>query len=296
MDEESVARRPRPLGAGIRQRPGADTDRTRRLSMKWMVPFAVVVFFSLVVAQAAYPDPAHARIYNDANDHYAGKEYHEALELYLELVNRGVQNPSLYYNLANTYFKIGMKGHAVLYFERALLLKPFDRDIRANLNHVHAQLEDKIRPLYDEGAFRILRAALSFMTLKITVYLEIALFTAVIALLFVLLFLPHFRTRLKRPLIVVGVLYVFTLFGMLSQYAYTNRYPKGVILQRVLDVKASPLDESETLFTLHEGTTFKLIEQRDDWIRLTIEDGRQGWIGQESVELIGSRKIMEPLI
>jgi hypothetical protein len=54
----------------------------------------------------------------------------------------------------------------------------------------------------------------------------------------------------------------------------------------VFDVKSSPLAESETLFTLHEGTKFRLIENRGEWIRFSIQDGRQGWILQESVAFI----------
>jgi tetratricopeptide (TPR) repeat protein len=242
-----------------------------------------------LLIQSADASVENADIYNNANDLYTKKEYHKALELYQELANRGIQNPSLYYNLANAHFKIGNIGYAVLNFERALLLKPFDRDIRSNLEHVKAQLEDKIRPLYDEGIFRLLRTLFSFLRLKITVYLEIILFTSLIVLLLSFLFLPHSRRRLKNPLIVVGVLYMVILIGMISQYSYERRYPKGIILQKVLDVKSSPLAESETLFILHEGAKFKLIEQRGEWIRFSTQDGRQGWILQEGVELIQGR-------
>ena len=253
------------------------------------VPLLVVLIFFL--ANTAFSSVENAEIYNSANAHYTNKEYFEALELYLELANRGIQNPALFYNLANTYFKIGMKGYAVLYFERALLLKPFDGDIRANLNHVHAQLEDKILPLYDEGMFRIMKIALSFIRIKITVYLESVLLGLLIILLLLFLFLPHYRKRLKKTIIIIGVLYAVALIGMISQYTYNKRHPEGIILQKALDVKSSPLAESETLFTLHEGTKFKLIEQRGDWVRLTIADGRQGWMGQEGVEFISNGKL-----
>jgi tetratricopeptide (TPR) repeat protein len=254
--------------------------------MKGLLP--VILLCSLFISYAGFASVQNAEIYNRANAQYSKKEYHEALDLYLELVDRGVKNPLLYYNLANTYFKIGMKGHAVLYFERALMLKPFDRDIRANLDHVQTQLEDKIRPLYDEGIFRFLRSLLSLMTLKITVYLETILFTVLILLVLFYVFHTQSRQRLRKPLIFMIVLYAAVLIGMISQYAYTKRYPRGIILEKIQDVKSSPLAESETLYTLHEGTKFKLIEQRGEWIRLVIADGRQGWILQQSVALIDS--------
>jgi tetratricopeptide (TPR) repeat protein len=255
-----------------------------------------LVFFTLLLiiwaVQSGFSSPENAQLYNRANEHYTKKEYHEALELYTELVDRGVEHPSLYYNAANTYFKIGMIGHAVLNYERALLLKPFDRDIRANLQYVNNQLEDKIRPLYNEGAFRFFQEIVSLMRLKLTVYFELVLFTVLIVLLLSFLFAPNSRRQIRRALIVVGIVYIAILIGMIAQYSYDRRYPKGIILQEVLEVKSSPLAESETLFDLHEGIKFKLIEKRGEWIRLSIADGRQGWILQESVALIRSHKLM----
>jgi hypothetical protein len=271
-------------------RAGHDQTLIAESVMKWFAPMVLVLILGFVHGAGASVE--NAEIYNRANAMYTNKEYFEALGLYLELENRGVQNPALYYNLANTYFKLGKKGFAVLYFERALLLKPFDRDIRANLSHVQTQLEDRIRPLYDEGMFRFLRILLSLMRLKITVYLESVLFGILIMLLLLFLFLPHARRRVRKVLIVIGVLYAIVLIAMLSQYTYRKRYPQGIVLQKVLDVKSSPLTGSDVLFTLHEGTKFKLIERRGEWIRLSIADGRQGWIDQEGVELIGKGKIM----
>jgi tetratricopeptide (TPR) repeat protein len=245
-----------------------------------------LILFAVIPLHFAQASIENAEIYNSANDFFTNKEYHEALELYQELINRGVQNPLLYYNLASTYYKIGDVGNAVLYFERALRLKPFDRDIRANLNHVRSGLEDKIRPLYDEGILRLLRKLFSFPNVKTIVYVEIVLFSILIILLLSFLFLPHARIRLKRSIIIIGVIYVATLIGMISQFTYERKFPQGILLQKVVDVKSSPLVESETLFSLHEGSKFRLIENRGEWIRFSIQDGRQGWIIRESVAFI----------
>ena len=249
-----------------------------------------LLFFILLAAvipfHVAQASIENAEIYNSANDFYTNKEYHEALDLYLELANRGIQNPLLYYNLANTYYKIGNIGHAVLYFERALLLKPFDRDIRANLDHARSQLEDKIRPLYNEGMLKLLRKLFSFPKIKVSVYLEIVLFSTLIILLLSFLFLPHSRIRLKNPIIIIGAIYLLILISMISQFSYERKFPQGIILQKEFDVKSSPLVESETLFTLHEGSKFRLIENRGEWIRFSIQDGRQGWMLRENVAFI----------
>jgi tetratricopeptide (TPR) repeat protein len=252
--------------------------------MRIVLPLVLLLTVSL--CYFGYADTESAKLYNAANEHYTGKEYHEALDLYLELVERGVQHPSLYYNLANTYSNIGMAGYAVLYFERALLLKPFDRDIRSNLVYMEENMEDKIIPLYDQGALRFIRLLISLMKLKITVTLELVLFTLCFILILLFLFLPHARIKLKKPLLTVAAVYIVVLIGVVSQYSHENLHPKGIILQKELEVKSSPLAESESIFTLHQGAKFKIIEVRGEWIRFAIEDGRQGWILKDAVSLI----------
>jgi tetratricopeptide (TPR) repeat protein len=252
--------------------------------MRIILQFVLLLTVSLPFF--GYADTESAKLYNTANEHYTGKEYHEALNLYLELVERGVQHPSLFYNLANTYFNIGMAGYAVLYFERALLLKPFDRDIRSNLKYVRDNLEDNIIPLYDEGALRFIRHLISLMKIKITVTLELVLFTLCFVFTLSFFFLPHARIKLKKPLLAVAAIYIVVLIGVVSQYSHEKRHPKGIILQKELEVKSSPLAESESLFTLHQGTKFKIIEIRGEWIRFAIEDGRQGWILKDAISLI----------
>ncbi len=253
---------------------------------KMRIILPLVLLLTVSPLYFGYTDTESAKLYNAANEHYTGKEYHEALDLYIELVERGVQHPSLFYNLANTYFNIGMAGHAVLYFERALLLKPFDRDIRSNLIYVRENLEDKIVPLYDEGALRFIRLLISLMKLKITVTLELILFTLCFILILFFFFLPHARNKLRKPLIAVAAVYMVVLIGVVSQYSHEKRHPKGIIIQKELEVKSSPLAESESIFTLHQGTKFKIIEVRGEWIRFAIEDGRQGWILKDAVSLI----------
>ena len=55
--------------------------------------------------------------------------------------------PNVYYNLGNSYYKIGEIAKAVLNYERALLLQPGNADIRANLEVARAKTIDKVEPV-----------------------------------------------------------------------------------------------------------------------------------------------------
>jgi tetratricopeptide (TPR) repeat protein len=248
------------------------------------------LFLLLSSAGIAFADSDAAKIYNRANKLYADKEYNRALELYLELVDRGIENAALYYNLANTYFKAGIIGKAVLYYERALYLKPLDRDIRDNLKFVRMSLEDKISPLYSERMHRVLQLIGAIFNLKVVLVIELFFFSALCALL-ILRALSHSGSRLLRQFIILcGIFFAVSIAGMTTYVVNERRHPAGIVLEKEVDVKSSPIPESEKVFELHEGTKVKIIERRNEWIRFRIADGREGWTRADTIALIHYRR------
>jgi tetratricopeptide (TPR) repeat protein len=248
----------------------------------------------LVIAAALFPaagpalgaDQKPAQLYNEANNLYILKQYQEALSLYRELVDRGIEHPHLFYNLANTYYKLGRKGEAVLYYERALRLSPLDREIRSNLRFVKKSLDDQITPLYNEGFALILETAASIFTLNVLAYLEVGLFVLFVGLFIAALLVPAYRSSLRSAAIVIGVFFVIAFAGLLLRLDQLRDHPHAVIMAEQIEVRSSPISESDVVFTLHEGTGIRVIEQRGDWVRFQLRDGREGWLPFRDIELI----------
>lgn len=85
---------------------------------------------------------------------YDSEKYEEAAEYYESLIaNCGVA-PELYYNLGNCYYKLADIPHAILNYERALLLDPGDADIRENLAIARGKTIDKVTPRQRCFSFR----------------------------------------------------------------------------------------------------------------------------------------------
>ncbi len=246
--------------------------------------FFLLLFF--IIAYTAYSSTDSASIYNEANKFYAQGEYQKALDLYRELIDRRVKNPYLFYNIGNTYFKLGNLGYARIFFERALLLKPFDRDIRNNLKYVTGSLKDRILPLYSEGLFRALSTVSSLMTFRIMAFIELFFFTAFIILFHGYIFIPPVRNKIKNYIYVAASLFIIFLIATFSYQAYEKNHPKGIVVEKEIDIMNAPIPESEPLFSLHEGTKAKLIEKRGEWIRISIADGREGWTIVSYIEFI----------
>ncbi len=242
-----------------------------------MKRFIFPALLMLLAASQAAGSSGSAQLYNRANDHYTKKEYHQALDLYTELLDRGIENPLLYYNTANGYYRIGRVGYAVLYYEKALRIRPFDRETRKNLRFVRSGLTDRIQPLYENG-FTLLRTFFSYMKLRILIFLEIVFFTIFAGFLCLFSLFPVQRARLRRGLTVSGILFFVLLCGVIGSAAYSRIHPSGIITAEEVDVKSSPIQESETVLTLHEGTKIRVVEKRGDWILFSIADGREGWM------------------
>jgi len=227
-----------------------------------------------------------AELFNRANDYYSSKDYQKALELYVELTERGINNPDLYYNLGNTYYKLNQIGYAIFSYERALLLKPFNRDTRENLEYIRRSMKERVLPLYTDGFFRTLRVASSYIRPRFITIIEILFFTMLILFLYLYLFIPLRRNSLKKYIFLFAVLFV--LFGVanFSYHDYEEKHPKGIIVIQEIPVLNAPIAESEILYPLYEGTKVKLLETRGEWLRITLEDGREGWIFSQSMLFI----------
>ena len=59
-----------------------------------------------------------------AGNYYRNGEFNKAIEIYEKIRNDNYEGTSLYFNLANSYYRIGKLGFAIINYERALKLTP----------------------------------------------------------------------------------------------------------------------------------------------------------------------------
>ena len=107
-----------------------------------------LAFFLFLVLTLSTSLPTEASDYLNgvvrANGLYAEKHYAESAQAYKSLIDKGVQNGYLYYNLGNAYIRMGKTGPAVLNYVRALKWIPRDENLEANLKFAIQQTRDKI--------------------------------------------------------------------------------------------------------------------------------------------------------
>ena len=227
-------------------------------------------------------------LWQTANTAYNAGNYAQAEECYTRIVEQGLHSAALYYNLANAHFKQDELGKALLYYNRALRLRPNDEDIRHNLEYAEQSTKDsieKIPEFFLKTLIKSLRGALSC-----TAWSILSLVMLVAALSFGLIYLLAQRLSLRKTgfylMSVTALLFIVTTAFAWSERNMLVERSEAIVMNSAVSIKSSPDRSATELFVLHEGTKVTIGEAIDGWAEVRIADGRKGWIEDERIERI----------
>lgn len=226
--------------------------------------------------------------WDEANTAYLRSDYRTAIRIYQQILEQEVASAKLYYNLGNAYFKDEQLGEAILYYHRALRLKPGDEDIRYNLSVAENRTIDRIEEIPEfflKGWLREVRTLLSGTTWTL---LSLLLLAATLGC--VLFYLLSQRLSLRKAGF-FGTLACGLLFLAATAFAASDRSERihrteAVLLSPAVSAKASPDKSATDLFLLHEGTTLTLGDVVGEWQEITLSDGKKGWLERRHIEAI----------
>jgi tetratricopeptide (TPR) repeat protein len=223
----------------------------------------------------------------EANRLYEAGQFAESVVVYQALVDAGVEDGTLYYNLGNAYFKVGDLGYAVLNYRRAQRLRPRDPDVAANLQLARAQTRDQLE-VEDEGALiGFVRSVLvEWTTLDEAAAIMLGLWTLLCALVVAAILWPCGRQGLRYGITVVAVLLALGLLSLGIRMLDMHGSSPAVVVTQSVEVRSGPGVDYLTEFSLHAGTEVRVLEQRGDWVRIALPGDLQGWVPGESLEMV----------
>ena len=228
---------------------------------------------------------AQKELFEEANRAYQGEDFPKAITLYDSILQSGKQNAALYYNLGNAYFKEGNIGQSILYYEKALKLKPQDEEVQNNLEIARQKTIDRFEEV-PENLFQASRLAIISL-LSPDNWARLALFAFLLATLGFALYLFSQYLRLGFITIVSGL--SITLFALIMAWSHQNYLTnnQGVILLKDSSyVKSGPSESADDVFILHEGTKALRLEQFENWSKIKLPDGKLGWLPTEEIAVI----------
>jgi tetratricopeptide (TPR) repeat protein len=237
--------------------------------------FTFVLFFMLsfvLPAQAAETLQEIVR----ANDLYSEKHYAKSAQAYEALIDKGVQNGYLYYNLGNAYIRTGKTGPAILNYIRARKWIPRDENLKANLKFATQQTQDKIEPPTSEGTFFFWNNDLNLNEL-----IDLALGLNLVFWLSLSLWLYFPALKIVRNTLACLVLLSFISIGV--KLKSESDLKLAVVLAKKVAIKSGRAVDAVTLFQLHEGAPVTITGSHENWLEVRLNEEQKGWVLQDSM-------------
>jgi tetratricopeptide (TPR) repeat protein len=223
--------------------------------------------------------------FEKGNELYRKSQFQDAIQAYELVLKTNKQSAELYFNLGNAYYKLNKVAPAIYNFEKALLLKPNDKDILNNLAFAQKLQIDEVKKAPEVGFEKILTNLTSARHYNSWAW--VAVFGAFFILLFFIGYYFSHRTFLKRlffgGIFVSGIILLLAIFAAVSEKNNDAAFRPAIVFDEVVAVKAEPKSESSDAFILHEGTKVEVKENLDDWRKIELADGTGGWIKEGSI-------------
>jgi tetratricopeptide (TPR) repeat protein len=256
--------------------------------MKFLKKYLLFLLVTAMSAMVLYSQEDKTQKYKKGIEYYTSANYKDALKEWTDIYNTGYRSASLDFNIANAYFKLGNVPGAILFYERALLLKPADDDINYNLQIARTMVVDKFEEIPE--LFFVRWFDFLSLLLSSNVWAVLSILTFIMVLICLSIYIYSSRYRLK----VLGFWIALLLFIIsASTLAFTVRNKslvfdshKAVIFAPIVNGKSSPDSSGTDLFVLHEGSKVTLEDSVGEWYEIKLSDGNKGWVPSNTLTII----------
>jgi tetratricopeptide (TPR) repeat protein len=252
--------------------------------LAWTIALALGSSMGGLTARADLLDEAWRR----GNDAYLRGDYAAAVIAYEQLDRQEVVSAELAYNLGNAYYRQGQAGRAIWAWERARALDPDADDARYNLEQARKVTARRVRDKI-EGADR--DPLWMRVVTELAPSTETWLFLGVYVGFFVALGLRFHRRRVDGPDEGAAWGAVAAIFGLaaalsgalLAGRVALDRVPFAIVLPDEVQVKEGADPNYKTTFDVHAGLRVRLLDRDQDWVRIRLANGLEGWVRDRDV-------------
>lgn len=219
---------------------------------------------------------------------YINGNYTTAIQIYESLLEQG-ESADIYYNLGNSYYKSDNLAKAILNYERALLLKPGNGDIRFNLDIARSKTVDKIDDTPDIFYIGWIKSLINTTSVDVWAKWGIVFFLLFIVSLYFFFFSKRVLWKKIGFIAAIVTLVLVVSVNMFASYQsdILSKRNTAIVMTPSVTVRSTPNENGNSLFILHEGTKVNI---KDDsmkgWKEIMLEDGKVGWIATSDIEII----------
>jgi tetratricopeptide (TPR) repeat protein len=212
---------------------------------------------------------------------YEDGDFEGAREVFQEMVDLGIDDPVVHYNLGNAAFKSGRLGEAIYSYRKAHALVPRDEDVVANLEYARFLALDAT----EEGAATDRKAegwARRIAPEEILRWAPLIFALAALAAIAAQLS-RRIAPRARQLALFLAVLWAITCAAGAGLAMWTAGEPEAVVLAHEAEVRNGPGATFATAFVLHEGAEVVIEGERGAWIEISLPGDLHGWIEARQV-------------
>jgi tetratricopeptide (TPR) repeat protein len=242
--------------------------------------FFIVSTFSLKAQAPVSP------LFEEGNTAYNNGDFFKAVTLYEQTLLTGKHSASLYFNLGNAYYRLNKVAESIYNYEKARQLDPENEDFKVNSAFAQNMTIDAIEPLPESQLSQVQNSLYALASASIWSKI-VVLFVWLFAIFFSI-YLLNKTIKLKRLFFVLSL---FSLVLFLSSFtikffanAEQENKKYAIIFSNEINIWSEPNLRAEIQFTLHEGTKVELLDSLDEWEKIRIANGSEGWIKNASLK------------
>jgi hypothetical protein len=229
-------------------------------------------------------------VFEAANLAASRGDYRRAIAGYNTLLEAGVRDPDVFFNLGTTFAQSGDYPRAILNYERSLVLRPNDEKAATNLRAAEKALEEGRAEA--EGEATIERRA----SIGEAVYASFTEDTLALLLLFANLFFfgclswTWVARRRSGALVAAStgaaILLLFAAAGIGVKAGTLRDGPRAVVLGDRVPLREGPDPEARIRGEARGGDRVEVVGADDDFVKLRAVGGEEGWASVDDVGLV----------
>jgi tetratricopeptide (TPR) repeat protein len=250
---------------------------------------------ALALAPALAPALALAQslpdLFHRANEAASLGNHRAAVEGYEQLIDLGVDDPDVFYDLGLAYAHLGQHGRAVAAFERALRARPGDAGALAGLEASRAVLgrrraEREGEAVVDAGTTfgESLFVSVSEDALAIAVLVLTALFFGLLTALAVV---RRERERLRLGVGVAaplaGIALTVAGIGLAARAGTFDPGPPAIVVVENAAIREGPNAAATERHEALEGERAYVLGTEPGFAHVLLGGGREGWIAESDL-------------
>lgn len=210
--------------------------------------------------------------------------YREASGGFRALIDAGIRNAALEYNLGNVHFRLGELGRAIVHYRRAERLAPGDVRLARNLRYARDRVEPVITPAGESLLTRQL-FFWHFNTSPAQRFVALVLFQ-VVAYGCLVAWIWTKRRSLAWVGIVAALLGGVVAGSLWHQLRQESRYPDAVVVDGSIQLRLGRGENADPALKqpLGRGVEVQIRQRLDRWVRVELRDGTTGWLPADAIE------------